>query len=180
MPGLVELEGRTGWTDVRAAWSEEGIALSVHVKGKTQALWCRRSSPEDSDSVQFWIDTRDVHNVHRAGRFCHRFLLLPTGGGKRLDEPVIQWMPIHRARQQPRAIPAGDLQVHGAITADGYRLDCLLKKRALTGFDPAEHPRLGFNYAVLDRELGEETFTVPSPMPYQEDPSLWATLELVK
>ena len=33
---------------------------------------------------------------------------------------------------------------------------------------------------LLDRELGEQTFGVGSPMPYQEDPSLWATLELVR
>ena len=48
----------------------------------------------------------------------------------------------------------------------------------MTGFDPAEHPQLGFTYAVLDRELGEQTFAVGRPMQYQEDPSLWATLEL--
>ena len=48
------------------------------------------------------------------------------------------------------------------------------------GFDPQDHPRLGFNYAVTDRELGQQTLTVGSPMPYQEDPSLWATLELVR
>ena len=50
----------------------------------------------------------------------------------------------------------------------------------LTGFDPEEHPRLGFTYAVIDRELGEQTFGVGRPMPYQEDPGLWATLELVR
>ena len=48
------------------------------------------------------------------------------------------------------------------------------------GFEPAEHPRLGFTYAVIDRELGEQTFSVGRPMPYDEDPSLWATLELVR
>ena len=53
-----------------------------------------------------------------------------------------------------------------------------LAAEALTGYDPAEHPQLGFTYAVLDRELGEQTFAVGSPMLYQEDPSLWATLEL--
>ena len=63
---------------------------------------------------------------------------------------------------------------------DGYMLEALIPAEALTGFDPAEHPRLGFTYAVLDRELGEQTFGVGSPMPYQEDPSLWATLELTK
>lgn len=48
------------------------------------------------------------------------------------------------------------------------------------GYEPAEHPRLGFTYAVIDRELGEQTFSIGHPMPYDEDPSLWATLELVR
>jgi hypothetical protein len=38
---------------------------------------------------------------------------------------------------------------------------------------------LGFSYAVMDRELGWQTFTVASEFPFDEDPSLWGTLELV-
>ena len=37
------------------------------------------------------IDTRDVRNVHRATRFCHRFLFLPTGGGNRLDYGMLRY-----------------------------------------------------------------------------------------
>jgi hypothetical protein len=72
------------------------------------------------------------------------------------------------------------LKVHSSSRNDGYLLEAFIPTDALTGFDPAEHPRLGFTYAVLDRELGEQTFGVGSPLPYQEDPSLWATLELVR
>jgi hypothetical protein len=43
-----------------------------------------------------------------------------------------------------------------------------------------EHPRLGFCYAVMDRELGWQTFTVGPEFPFAEDPSLWGTLELEK
>lgn len=180
LENLHELEGQTGWADVRAAWSESGLALSVVVAGKSQAPWCRTSRAEDSDNVQIWIDTRDIHNVHRAGRFCHRFLFMPTGDESRLGTPVVQWMPINRAREHPRAIPHGSIKVRSEIRADGYRLDTLVTADALTGFDPTEHPRLGFTYAVTDRELGEQTLGVGSSMPYREDPSLWATLELVR
>ena len=34
--------------------------------------------------------------------------------------------------------------------------------------------------AVVDRELGTQTFSAPAEFAYQEDPSLWATLELVR
>lgn len=177
---FAELEDRAAPAEVRAAWSEAGLAFSVRLEGKRQSPWCRAAKPEDSDGVQVFIDTRDVHNVHRAGRFCHRFVFLPGGGGRRLDRPVAEWLPIHRAREHPRAIPPGRLQVRSGKQIDGYLLEAFIAAEALTGFDPSEHPRLGFTYAVIDRELGEQTLSPGSPMPYQEDPSLWATLELVK
>ena len=139
-----------------------------------------QSRPEDSDGLQVWIDTRDVHNVHRANRFCHRFIFLPDGGGRRLDGPMAAWLAINRAREQPRPIEAGQLHVRSEKRPHGYRLEAMIDAAALTGFDPSEHPRLGFALAVIDRELGEQTLGVGSPMAYQEDPSLWATLELVK
>jgi hypothetical protein len=162
------------------AWSDEGLAFAAYVTGKQQPPWCRMSRPEDSDGVQLWIDTRDVHNVHRAGRFCHQFLFMPVGGGSRLDQPVAQWMPINRAKEHPKAIKAGQIQIRSARLAGGYLLEGFLSAESLTGFDPHEHPRLGFTYAIIDRELGEQTFSIGNSMPYQEDPSLWATLELVR
>ncbi len=177
---LAELEGQTPWADVRAAWSEAGLAFAVVVRGKRQPPWCRPAKPEDSDGLQVFLDTRDIHNIHRAGRFCHRFLFMPCGGGRTLGEPAAQWLPINRAKEQPRPIRPELLQVRAAARKDGYALEAMVGAEALTGFDPEEHPRLGFTYTVLDRELGEQTFAAGSPMPYQEDPSLWATLELAR
>jgi hypothetical protein len=176
---LGELEGEPARADVRAAWSEAGLAFSVRVEGKRQPLWCRTSRPEDSDGVQFWIDTRDVRNVHRAGRFCHSFLFLPSGGGSRQDAPLAQLVAINRAKEQPRPVATEKLPVRSQIRAGGYTLDAFLPAEVLTGFEPAEHPRLGFTYVIHDRELGQSTFGVGSPMPFEEDPSLWTTLELV-
>lgn len=176
--GLAELEGQPVHADVRAAWSEAGLALTVCVQGKSQPPWCRESRPEDSDSLQIWIDTRDVHNVHRANRFCHRFVFLPGGAGRKLDQPVAVAMPINRTREPAPPVREGLLKARCENRADGYILEAFIPAEALIGFDPTEHPHLGFTYAVIDRELGEQTFSVGSPMPYQEDPSLWATLEL--
>jgi hypothetical protein len=201
--GLAELEGKAVWADVRAAWSEAGVAFAVQVQGKSQPPWTHVARPEDSDGLHVWIDTRDVHDVHRAGRFCHRFAFLagsklPGGVSGERRQPVgvrrpaakktapppfptmAEWLPINRAREQPRVVSPIALQARCRWLADGYLLEAFVPAEALTGFDPAEHPRLGFTYAVLDRELGEQSFGVGRPMPYQEDPSLWATLELVR
>ena len=59
-------------------------------------------------------------------------------------------------------------------------LQAFIPAAAITGYDPAEHPKLGFSYAVVDRELGWQTLSLGPEFPFVEDPSLWCTLELTK
>ena len=175
-----ELEHPGRQPDFRAAWNETGMAFSVLVEGKQQPPWCRDTRLADSDGLQIWIDTRNVQNIHRAGRFCHRLAFLPSGGGAKTSNPMATVLQINRARELHGPIHDGQLKVVSQILADGYRLDAFVPAAALTGFDPEDHPAIGFNYAVLDRELGDHTLTAGAPMPYREDPSLWATLELTR
>ncbi len=184
--GLGELEHPGRQPDFRAAWSEAGMAFSVLVEGKQQPPWCRPAHPADSDGLHIWIDTRNVQNIHRAGRFCHRLAFLPSGASEKGDRhpqshsPFAAVLPINRARELHGPIHDGQLKVAAQILADGYRLEAFVPAEALTGFNPQDHRSIGFNYAVLDRELGDRTLTAGAPMPYREDPSLWATLELVR
>lgn len=179
LPSFGELESRPLFADVRAAWNADGLTFTVEVANKKQPIWCRESRVEDSDGLRVWIDTRDTHNIHRATRFCHQFLFLPQGGGARGSEPVATLVPINRARENPKPVDPRTLRVRSDRRYDGYRLEALIPAEALTGFEPIEHPRLGFMYAVVDREHGWQTYSIGSEFPIDEDPSLWNTLELV-
>jgi hypothetical protein len=179
LPSFGELEGRPVFADLRAAWCREGLAFTLRVAGKRQPAWCRETRVEESDGLHLWIDTRDTHNIHRAGRFCHRLAFLPTGSGRALDHPSATQVAIHRARENPKPCPSGSLSVHGKLTSGGYELVARIAASALTGYNPTEHDRLGFTYAIVDRELGWQTFSVGPELPFMEDPSLWGTLELV-
>jgi len=178
LPRLADLEGGPAYAEVRTAWSEEGVAFSVLVGGKKQLPWCRDSRPDESDGLRVWIDTRDTHNIHRASRFCHQFIFMPSGSGRNLDEPYGEQLFISRARENPKPVRSNLLKFRREKRPDGYLLDCLVTPAALTGWDPVENPRLGFTYAVIDREIGTQTFSCGQEFPYHEDPSLWATLEL--
>jgi len=178
LPDLAQLESVPQGADVRAAWAPEGMAFAVRVTGKRQPPWCRESRPDDSDGLRVWIDTRDTHNIHRATRFCHQFIFMPAGTGRGLDEPVAEQLLINRARENAKPIRPGLLQVRREKRVDGYVLEAFVPAAAMTGYDPQENPRLGFTYAVVDRELGEQTWSCASSLPFREDPSLWGTLEL--
>lgn len=179
LPVLAALEPGRVFAEVRAGWSQAGLAFFVRVEGKKHPPWCRESRPDESDGLRVWIDTRDTHNIHRATRFCHQFIFMPAGSGRALDDPVAEQMLINRARENAAPVRPGVLQVRRQKRVDGYLLEAFVPAAALTGFDPAESPRLGFTYAVVDRELGEQTFSCGGEFPYREDPSLWATLDLV-
>jgi len=178
LPALGELDGRPAFADLRAAWNEQGLAITVDVSGKHHPLWCRESKPDDSDGLQVWIDTRDTRNIHRASRFCHRFLFLPAGGGRQHAEPVADQLLVDRARENASPVRPGALGVRASVRSDGYHLACFMPAGALTGFQPEEHKRLGFTYYLFDREFGEQTFSLGAELPFVADPSLWGTLDL--
>ncbi len=173
-----ELEGRPNFADVRAAWNKGGISFTVRVAGKKQPPWCRNDRCEDSDGLQVWVDTRDTHNLHRATRFCHRFVFMPAGDGPKFADPVAAQLLINRARENAPPVPPAVLEARAEKRVDGYILQGHIPAKALAGFAPAEHPRLGFFYAVIDRELGWQTLGVDNAFPFDEDPSVWGTLEL--
>ena len=176
---LSVLDGANPFASVRAAWSPEGLFFWVHVEGKSKSPWCRDTRLEDSDGLQLWIDTRDTHNIHRASKYCHRFIFLPGGGGRAFDRPTADQLLINRARENAPPIRPDDLQVANKIHATGYTLSAFVPKTALQGFDPSEYRRIGFQYAIADRELGLQGFSIGAGFPYEEDPSVWSTLELV-
>jgi hypothetical protein len=173
-----ELNGGPMYSDLRLAWNEHGLLVNLRTTGKKQAPWCRDTRLEDSDGLSLFIDTRDTQNIHRASRFCHRFVLAPQGAGRLLDEPTAKLVEINRARENPKPAPPDSIKVRSEKRIDGYILQACISREALTGFEPEEQSRLGFSYAVVDRELGWQTFSLGPEFPFTSDPSLWGSLEL--
>lgn len=165
--------------DLRIAWNPKGLFFSLNVYGKNQLPWCRGMHPEESDGLQICLDTRNVKDVHRATRFCHRLVFLPTQGSNLNSGPLVVWLPIHRAKDHPSPINLKSIRLLSRFKSKDYRLDAFLPAETLTGYNPQEHPALGFHFVFSDRELGNQYFLVQPPLPHDQDPSLWGTLELI-
>lgn len=179
LPSLAVLDGQHRFADIRAAWSEEGLYFNVDISTKQQSVWCRETQLIDSDGFQVWIDTRNTHNVHRATRYCHWFLFLPSGGGSKKNTPISSMLRINRSKDDPKTLNQVKPRIVAKEKVGGYTLSTHIPKQALDGWNTEEHTRIGFNYAIMDRELGNQTLAVGTEFPISEDPSLWQTLELV-
>ena len=174
------MDNAKSFADIRLAWNELGLGVQVQVKGKEQPAQGDPNRPRGSDGLTLWLDTRGDRTSHRASRYCHQFHFLAAGGGSDKDEPLFLQSKIHRASQDAPFAEASEVPFRCEFIKGGYRLEAFLSAAVLHGFDPAEHPRLGFYYAVRDQEHGEQTLSVGAEFPFAEDPSLWSVLELVK
>lgn len=179
LPRMGAFEDQANFADVRVGWRRDGIFVSATISGKQQSLWCRDTQLLDSDGIQIWIDTRDTHNVHRATKFCHWFILSPMGGGDRNQSPTGNMLKINRSREDSPTINRFKIDVHSKIHKDGYQLNAFIPDKCLNGWNTDDQRILGFNYAVVDREFGWQTLAIGPELPITEDPSLWQSLQLI-
>lgn len=163
---------------VRTAWNEDGIAFQFFVSGKSKELWCNPHRPDESDRIELWLDTRNVHNVHRGTRYCHRFVCLPQGEGPEGEKPYVVMFPINRSKQMPNEVPNDSIKMKSRVLRNCYSFFVYFSSGALTGFDPNEFRDLGIAWALIDREIPMKTLTAGAPFPFMEDPSLWYSLHL--
>ena len=166
--------------ELRLAWNDQGLGISVEVKNKPGRWKGDPQSPETSDGLRVFIDTRNTQNIHRASRYCHQFCLLPTGGGPEGVEPWGVQVPILRAREEAPRANMAEVRLAASVSKTGYLLEAWLPASVLYGYDPEAQPRLGFYYALRDAELGDQFLSVGPEFPFAVDPSLWSTLELKK
>lgn len=178
LPMLGLFEGQLPYARVRCGWMDDAFFLGAAVREKTQSLWVRANQPLESDGLQFWLDTRDTHNVHRATRYCHWFVASPNPAGG-CDSATCGMLRINRAKEDAPTINRGKVVATAKVVTGGYDLLLKVPSSLLNGWSPADQRLLGFSVAVVDRELGWNTLGVGTDLPLAEDPSLWSTLELV-
>ena len=178
LPELGAINNDQPFAQLRSAWSETGIYFWMKVSGKRQSLWCRRTQLLESDGLQIWLDTRDTKNVSRASRFCHWFMLLPLGGGSDQKEPLATMLKINRAKEHSPSINQAPISIASQIGKSSYSVAAFIPAASINGWDTTEHRLIGFNYAVVDRELGTQCMGVGKEFPIEENPGLWSTMKL--
>ena len=180
MPALAPLADVPDALELFLAWNEEGLGVRGEARGVGGSRWCQPTKPEDSDGLHLWIATRPTGESHRAGKYCRRLALLPTGGGRSADQAVAVAAQIPRTSEVAADLPPDSIRIGGKLSADGWRIDAFVSAAALPGWDPVESPRLGFFAALVDRRLGRVPFCGPLEFPWDGDPTTWMELELLK
>lgn len=175
LPDTSFLLNEESFADVGLLWNERGLFGQVEVHEPFQ----ESVYPEvkEGDSIELFLDTRNLKTAGFATRFCHHFVILPA--------PIngIQCKELTRFRSEDSHPIAETLaaEVKATFLKKGYLVQFFLKKEALFGFDPSVRLSLGFTYRINRYKKRPQHFSVSSLFyPIEQQPSLWATLHLKK
>jgi hypothetical protein len=178
LPPLHLLDEQRGFGSVYLAWCDDGLLVACRVEGKRGTPYCDPVRFRQSDHLRVMTDMRDSRDARRATRFCQQFYLMPAGGGFGGREPLAGAAHVARATHDAPLPPPGSIAIAARTFPGGYTLEAHLPARVLAGFDPHEHPRIGFFYILEDRELGQQSLTIGDDLNWWCDPSTWTTAVL--
>ncbi len=176
LPDLSKLNGLRSFADLSIGWSEEGVRMRVVIEG----AFNEPDFPnfQTADSIELFFDTRDVKTTGYNTRFCHHFYFLPEA-----------------VQHDGNRIVAGEAtrfrteDVHALCDGDKLEIkkgkkgifEIFIPAECLHGYDPGQFNRMGFTYRINRINNTSQYFSAnDEDFSIEQQPSLWASLKLVK
>lgn len=173
LPDTSQLCGEKSFAEVAIGWCAEGLEIYIRVDSPFQ----KAVYPEVSrgDSVELFIDTRDVKTSGFNTKFCHHFFFLAEGVEGHFAGEITHF----RTEDAHPLCDPSDLKLKVLNQKTSYDLNVFIPANALNGYDPEQFFRLGFAYRI-NRFGGEPQHFSVTTNDYKIDqqPSLWSTLKL--
>lgn len=173
LPDLSALTGDDQFADVGIAWNEEGLILRFEVyKPFEAALY---PEIQEGDSVEVFIDTRDVKTAGFATRFCHHFFFVAEEVDGKFGAEISRF----RTDDSHPLSDHNDLIVKPKLAKDSYTLDVFIPQICLFGYEPADFKRIGFTYRINRCGGDPQHFSLKTDeFRIEDQPALWASITL--
>ncbi len=173
LPHYAWLVDEEPFADVYMGWNQEGVSLFFEIDKAFEEA--RYPQYEEGDSVELFLDTRDMKQATYAHRFCHHFLILPA------EVHGVRALEITRLRADDKRplCEADDLYVEAEFGKKKYTLKIGIPSACLYGFDPEVCDRLGFTYRINRGSGSAQHFSISSrSCPIAQYPAVWASMKL--
>ncbi len=175
LPSTAELNCEDSFAELFMGWNEEGLSLAIKVKQKLQES-CY-PNPEEGDSVELFLDTRDIKSAGFNHRFCHHFVFLPQS----VDGVHAAEITHFRTEDIHELCDSHDLKVKVTEKKSSYEMEIWVPAKCLHGYDASQCDRLGFSYRVNRCGRDPQHFSLHSAE-YQvvQNPSQWSRMRLIR
>ena len=176
LPGTGALCHECNFAKMAMGWHEEGLSFLAQVNQPAVRSACPNVSK--GDSVEIFIDTRDVKTSGFNTRFCHHFFFLPQA------VELISCGEATHFRTEDENHPLCDpkaLQLETQLKKDSYHMKIFIPSQCLYGYDPGQVAKLGFTYRINRAGGHPQHFSVVTQdFQLEQQPSLWASIHLVR
>lgn len=175
LPSTDSITDEQRFAKIAMGWHAEGLALTIQVnRAATLSTFPEVST---GDSVELFLDTRDVKTSGFNTRFCHHFFFLPQA-----VEGVTKGEITHfRTEDSHPLCDPQSLECQTQLKKNGYEMKIFIPTQCLYGYDPKQFDRLGWSYRINRAEGLPQHFAVVSPdYQIEQQPSLWGSIKLVK
>lgn len=175
LPSTNDLLDEETFADVYTAWNFEKLCFYFAVHRPFQKV----GEPDfrKGDSIEIFIDTRDLKTKGVVTRFCHHFVFFPVEVKNFFGQEITRF----RNDDTHRLCHPEDLQVIPDLDKDSYRISVEIPAHCLHGYDPLSFPRIGFTYQINRFEGFSQHFAVSSDeYNIEQHPATWGTLKLLK
>ncbi|MEI8365845.1 MAG: hypothetical protein WCF65_05440 [Parachlamydiaceae bacterium] len=175
LPDTSGLCAEESFADVSMGWCEEGLELHIEVNVPFRSA--RYPAVELGDSVELFVDTRDVKSSGFNTRFCHHFFFLAEGVDGHFAGEITHF---RTEDTHPLCDPA-ELKTKSTIKKNGYTLHLFIPRHCLHGYDPTQFNRLGFSYRINRAEGFPQHLSVTTDdFTIDQQPALWSSFKLEK
>lgn len=172
LPSLEKLTQEFHFAQLNMGWNELGLYFLCEVNSPFQDVFY--PDFDRGDSLEIFIDTRDVKTSRFISKFCHHFFFLPQAVDDHKAEEVTRF----RNEDSHELCDPKDLHVKSEIHRKGYTLNIYIPSHCLYGYDPSQFKRLGFTYKINRVGQSSQHFSVLSEEFKIDQPSLWGTIIL--
>lgn len=173
LPSTSFLLHEESFAEVKMGWNEEELLIEVIVDKAFEE--CSLSAFAASDTIELFVDTRDLKSAGYATKFCHHFLILPKEVEGILAQEISRF---RTADSHPLSDPSA-IKVDTRFGRKQYTVQITLSAACLHGYDPRSIKKLGFTYTCNRFQGAPQNFSLSckeySPM---QHPSRWASLSL--
>lgn len=175
LPSTSDMLDEEAFADVYTAWNFEKLHFLIAVKTPFQRIG--EGDIRKGDSVELFLDTRDLKSKGAISRFCHHFVFFPAQLQGCYGREITRF----RNEDVHRLCHPEDLTVTPHLQAQSYMLEIEIPANCLTGFDPMSFPRLGFTYRINRADAPPQHFAVSSDeYAIEQHPATWGTLKLIQ
>lgn len=175
LPSTDELMDEEAFAEGYAAWNFEKLTFLFDIQIPFQNV--DETDIRKGDSIELFIDTRDLKSRPTISKFCHHFVFYPTQIQGFFGREVTRF----RGDDAHRLCHPEDLIVKPQIKTKSYSILIEIPSDCLCGFDPMSFPRIGFTYRI-NRTGGPAQHFAVSSQEYviEHHPATWGTLKLVE